>query len=64
MVEGDTLSSIAEAEGIADINRLMELNPNFTDPDEELDCKWVLLPCAEEACCGGECEATSKYSLG
>ena len=59
MGEGDTLASIAEAEAIADMDRLMELNPNVTDPDEELDCKWLLLPC-EGGCCDGECEATPK----
>jgi hypothetical protein len=40
---GETLASIAEAHG-ADLDVMLEINPNITDPNEELTVAQVWLP--------------------
>jgi len=53
--EDDTLASIAEREGLEDLDLLLELNPNVTSADEPLEVKYVLVPAHNDGeCCHGD----------
>ena len=54
MHEDDTLATIAEREGLEDLDVLLELNPNVTSADETLEVKYVLVPANDGGCCHGD----------